>query len=100
MGGTRSSSAAWKGAVAEDSIKCTRAAIVLRGAARRGTTGLARPINSAGCAAQGTSGVRGSGHLGLGLEDDLALEEVLGVERRGALRVAGRVRVHLNQPYP
>ena len=53
-----------------------------------------------GCAAQGTSGVRSSGHLGLGLEDDLALEEVLGVERRGALRVAGRVRVHPNQPYP
>ena len=88
------------GAVAEDSIKCTRAAIVLRGAARRGTTGSARPINNAGCAAQGTSGVRGSGHLGLGLEDDLALEEVLGVERRGALRVAIRVRVHPNQPYP
>ena len=73
---------------------------VLGGAARRGTTGSARPINNEGCAAQGTAGVRGSGHLGLCLEDDLALEEVLGVERRGALRVAGRVRVHPNQPYP
>ena len=81
MGGTRSSSAAWKGAVAEDSIKCTRAAIVLGGAARR-YDGLGAPDQQ--------RGVRGSGHLGLGLEDDLALEENLCVERRGALRVAGR----------
>ena len=87
----RRRSARYDGLGAPDQQRGVRGSGHLRGARLRAPPG---------CAAQGTAGVRGSGHLGLGLEDDLALEEVLGVERRGALRVAGRVRVHLNQPYP
>merc|ERR1719331_1022658 len=53
MGGTRSSSAAWMGAVAEDSIKCTRAATVLGGVERRGALRVARVARRLGLGRRG-----------------------------------------------